>query len=233
MKMIKLKEVTKIYQSGSTKIKALNNISLEIEKGEFAVVLGPSGSGKSTLLNIIGGMDTANSGVIEIDGVDISANSEAEMENYRRNMIGFVFQFYNLIPSLTVRENVDIVISLTKNHLDVDKIIDSVGLGDRKSLFPFNLSGGELQRLSIARAVVKNPKILLCDEPTGALDTQTGIKILRLLKDTAKENGITLMIVTHNSNIKEIGDKVILIKDGEIESITKNTYPMEIEKVKW
>jgi putative ABC transport system ATP-binding protein len=231
--MIKLKEVTKIYQSGSTKIKALNNISLEIEKGEFAVVLGPSGSGKSTLLNIIGGMDTANSGVIEIDGVDISANSEAEMENYRRNMIGFVFQFYNLIPSLTVRENVDIVISLTKNHLDVDKIIDSVGLGDRKSLFPFNLSGGELQRLSIARAVVKNPKILLCDEPTGALDTQTGIKILRLLKDTAKENGITLMIVTHNSNIKEIGDKVILIKDGEIESITKNTYPMEIEKVKW
>lgn len=155
------------------------------------------------------------------------------MENYRRNMIGFVFQFYNLIPSLTVRENVDIVISLTKNHLDVDKIIDSVGLGDRKSLFPFNLSGGELQRLSIARAVVKNPKILLCDEPTGALDTQTGIKILRLLKDTAKENGITLMIVTHNSNIKEIGDKVILIKDGEIESITKNTYPMEIEKVKW
>jgi putative ABC transport system ATP-binding protein len=233
LKMIKLKEVTKIYQSGSTKIKALNNISLEIEKGEFAVVLGPSGSGKSTLLNIIGGMDTANSGVIEIDGVDISANSEAEMENYRRNMIGFVFQFYNLIPSLTVRENVDIVISLTKNHLDVDKIIDSVGLGDRKSLFPFNLSGGELQRLSIARAVVKNPKILLCDEPTGALDTQTGIKILRLLKDTAKENGITLMIVTHNSNIKEIGDKVILIKDGEIESITKNTYPMEIEKVKW
>ncbi len=231
--MIKLKEVTKIYQSGSTKIKALNNISLEIEKGEFAVVLGPSGSGKSTLLNIIGGMDTANSGVIEIDGVDISANSEAEMENYRRNMIGFVFQFYNLIPSLTVRENVDIVTSLTKNHLDVDKIIDSVGLGDRKSLFPFNLSGGELQRLSIARAVVKNPKILLCDEPTGALDTQTGIKILRLLKDTAKENGITLMIVTHNSNIKEIGDKVILIKDGEIESITKNTYPMEIEKVKW
>ena len=233
MKMIKLKEVTKIYQSGSTKIKALNNISLEIEKGEFAVVLGPSGSGKSTLLNIIGGMDTANSGVIEIDGVDISANSEAEMENYRRNMIGFVFQFYNLIPSLTVRENVDIVTSLTKNHLDVDKIIDSVGLGDRKSLFPFNLSGGELQRLSIARAVVKNPKILLCDEPTGALDTQTGIKILRLLKDTAKENGITLMIVTHNSNIKEIGDKVILIKDGEVESITKNTYPMEIEKVKW
>ncbi len=231
--MIKLKEVTKIYQSGSTKIKALNNISLEIEKGEFAVVLGPSGSSKSTLLNIIGGMDTANSGVIEIDGVDISANSEAEMENYRRNMIGFVFQFYNLIPSLTVRENVDIVTSLTKNHLDVDKIIDSVGLGDRKSLFPFNLSGGELQRLSIARAVVKNPKILLCDEPTGALDTQTGIKILRLLKDTAKENGITLMIVTHNSNIKEIGDKVILIKDGEIESITKNTYPMEIEKVKW
>ncbi len=231
--MIKLKEVSKIYQSGLTKIKALNNISLEIEKGEFAVVLGPSGSGKSTLLNIIGGMDTASSGVIEIDGVDISANSEAEMENYRRSMIGFVFQFYNLIPSLTVRENVDIVTSLTKNHLDVDKIIDSVGLGDRKSLFPFNLSGGELQRLSIARAVVKNPKILLCDEPTGALDTQTGIKILRLLKETAKENGITLMIVTHNSNIKEIGDKVILIKDGEIESIIKNTNPMEIEQVKW
>ncbi|NMD38221.1 MAG: ABC transporter ATP-binding protein [Christensenellaceae bacterium] len=231
--MIKLKEISKIYQSGSTKIRALNNISLEIRKGEFAVVLGTSGSGKSTLLNIIGGMDTASGGEIEVDGVDISKKSETEMENYRRNMIGFVFQFYNLIPSLTVRENVDIVTSLTEDHLNVDEIIDSVGLGNRKDLFPFNLSGGELQRLSIARAVVKNPKILLCDEPTGALDTQTGIKILSLLKNTAKQNGITLIIVTHNSNIKEIGDKVILLKDGEIESIVKNTNPMDIERVKW
>lgn len=231
--MIKLKDVSKNYQSGSTKIKALNKVSLEIEKGEFAVVLGPSGSGKSTFLNIVGGMDTASSGKIIVGGIDITSNSEADMEDYRRNMIGFVFQFYNLIPSLTVRENVDIVTTLTKDHLNVDKIIDSVGLGNRKSLFPFNLSGGELQRLSIARAVVKNPKILLCDEPTGALDTQTGIKILKLLKKTAKENGITLIIVTHNSNIKEICDKVILLKDGVIESVRKNASPMDIEQVKW
>lgn len=155
------------------------------------------------------------------------------MENYRRDMIGFVFQFYNLIPSLTVRENVDIVTSLTKNHLNVDEILDSVGLKERKSLFPFNLSGGELQRLSIARAVVKKPKILLCDEPTGALDTQTGIRILRLLNDIARENGITLIIVTHNSNLKDIGDTVIQLKDGKIENIEKNTSPIEIEQVEW
>jgi putative ABC transport system ATP-binding protein len=171
--------------------------------------------------------------VIEIDGENISIKSAAEMEKYRRDMIGFVFQFYNLIPSLTVRENVDIVTSLTKGHLDVDEIIDSVGLGERKSLFPFNLSGGELQRLSIARAVVKKPKILLCDEPTGALDTKTGIRILKLLKETAKDHGITLIIVTHNSKIKEIGDTVIELKDGKIESITENRSPIDIEQVEW
>ena len=178
-------------------------------------------------------MDTPSAGTIEVGGENISIKSAAQMENYRRDMIGFVFQFYNLIPSLTVRENVDIVTSLTKDHLDVDSIIDSVGLGDRKSLFPFNLSGGELQRLSIARAVVKKPKLLLCDEPTGALDTQTGVKILRLLKDTAKENGITLIIVTHNSNLKDIADTVIQLKDGKIENIEKNADPIEIEQVKW
>jgi len=231
--MIKLSNVSKIYQSGSTEIRALDKVNLEIKKGEFTVVLGPSGSGKSTLLNLIGGMDLVSEGVIEIDGENISTKSAAEMENYRRDMIGFVFQFYNLIPSLTVRENVDIVTSLTKDHLDVDDIIDSVGLGERKSLFPFNLSGGELQRLSIARAVVKKPKILLCDEPTGALDTKTGIRILKLLKETAKDYGITLIIVTHNSKIKEIGDTVIELKDGKIESITENMNPIEIEEVEW
>ena len=229
--MIKLNNVSKIYQSGSTEIRALDKVNLEVKKGEFAVVLGPSGSGKSTLLNLIGGMDVVSEGAIEIDGENISTKSAAEMENYRRDMIGFVFQFYNLIPSLTVRENVDIVTSLTKDHLDVDDIIDSVGLGERKSLFPFNLSGGELQRLSIARAVVKKPKILLCDEPTGALDTKTGIRILKLLKETAKDYGITLIIVTHNSKIKEIGDTVIELKDGKIESITENMKPIDIEEV--
>jgi putative ABC transport system ATP-binding protein len=231
--MIKLSNVSKIYQSGSTEIRALDQVNLEIKKSEFAVVLGPSGSGKSTLLNLIGGMDVVSEGVIEIDGENISIKSAAEMEKYRRDMIGFVFQFYNLIPSLTVRENVDIVTSLTKGHLDVDEIIDSVGLGERKSLFPFNLSGGELQRLSIARAVVKKPKILLCDEPTGALDTKTGIRILKLLKETAKDYGITLIIVTHNSKIKEIGDTVIELKDGKIESITENMNPIDIEEVEW
>lgn len=231
--MIKLSNVSKIYQSGSTEIRALDKVNLEVKKGEFAVVLGPSGSGKSTLLNLIGGMDVVSEGAIEIDGENISTKSAAEMENYRRDMIGFVFQFYNLIPSLTVRENVDIVTSLTKDHLDVDDIIDSVGLGERKSLFPFNLSGGELQRLSIARAVVKKPKILLCDEPTGALDTKTGIRILKLLKETAKAYGITLIIVTHNSKIKEIGDTVIELKDGKIESITENMNPIDIEEVEW
>lgn len=231
--MIKLSNVSKIYQSGSTEIRALDKVNLEVKKGEFAVVLGPSGSGKSTLLNLIGGMDVVSEGAIEIDGENISTKSAAEMENYRRDMIGFVFQFYNLIPSLTVRENVDIVTSLTKDHLDVDDIIDSVGLGERKSLFPFNLSGGELQRLSIARAVVKKPKILLCDEPTGALDTKTGIRILNLLKETAKDYGITLIIVTHNSKIKEIGDTVIELKDGKIESITENMNPIDIEEVEW
>ncbi len=231
--MIKLSNVSKIYQSGSTEIRALDHVNLEIKKGEFAVVLGPSGSGKSTLLNLIGGMDVVSEGAIEIDGENISTKSAAEMENYRRDMIGFVFQFYNLIPSLTVRENVDIVTSLTKDHLDVDDIIDSVGLGERKSLFPFNLSGGELQRLSIARAVVKKPKILLCDEPTGALDTKTGIRILKLLKETARDHGITLIIVTHNSKIKEIGDTVIELKDGKIESITENMNPIDIEEVEW
>ena len=231
--MIKLNNVSKIYQSGSTEIRALDKVNLEVKKGEFAVVLGPSGSGKSTLLNLIGGMDVVSEGAIEIDGENISTKSAAEMENYRRDMIGFVFQFYNLIPSLTVRENVDIVTSLTKDHLDVDDIIDSVGLGERKSLFPFNLSGGELQRLSIARAVVKKPKILLCDEPTGALDTKTGIRILKLLKETAKDYGITLIIVTHNSKIKEIGETVIELKDGKIESITENMNPIDIEEVEW
>lgn len=231
--MIKLNEVSKIYKSGTNEIKALDKVCLTIEKGEFAIVLGPSGSGKSTMLNLIGGMDTVSEGKLEIDGEDITKKSAAEMENYRRDMIGFVFQFYNLIPSLTVRENVDIVTSLTKNHLNVDEILDSVGLKERKSLFPFNLSGGELQRLSIARAVVKKPKILLCDEPTGALDTQTGIRILRLLNDIARENGITLIIVTHNSNLKDIGDTVIQLKDGKIENIEKNTSPIEIEQVEW
>lgn len=233
MSLIELKEVSRVYKMGAEEIYALNKINLSIEEGEFVVILGPSGSGKSTLLNLLGGMDRPTNGVIEVENSDISNFNEKELEWYRRNYIGFVFQFYNLIPSLTARENVAIAANLTKNPLNVDKLIDSVGLTKRKNLFPSSLSGGELQRLSIARALVKNPKILLCDEPTGALDSKTGTKVLDLLKSTAKENNISLVIVTHNSKLEEIADKLIKLKDGKISSIETNKSPKRISEVQW
>lgn len=233
MSLIELKDVSRVYEMGAEKIHALNKVNLSIEKGEFVVILGPSGSGKSTLLNILGGMDRPTNGSIKVENDDISNFNEKELELYRRNYIGFVFQFYNLIPSLTARENVAIAANLTKNPLDVDKLIDSVGLTKRKNLFPSSLSGGELQRLSIARALVKNPKLLLCDEPTGALDSKTGTKVLDLLKSTAKENNISLVIVTHNSKLEHIADKLIKLKDGEINSVETNDSPMKISEVEW
>lgn len=233
MSLIELKEVSRVYKMGAEEIYALNKINLSIEEGEFVVILGPSGSGKSTLLNLLGGMDRPTNGVIEVENSDISNFNEKGLELYRRNYIGFVFQFYNLIPSLTARENVAIAANLTKNPLNVDKLIDSVGLTKRKNLFPSSLSGGELQRLSIARALVKNPKILLCDEPTGALDSKTGTKVLDLLKSTAKENNISLVIVTHNSKLEEIADKLIKLKDGKISSIETNKSPKKISEVQW
>ena len=233
MILIEFDKVSKIYKMGSDEIRALNKISLSIDKGEFTVILGPSGSGKSTLLNLLGGMDRPTEGNIIFDEQQVSSFTEKQLELYRRDSIGFVFQFYNLIPSLTSRENVAIAAKLTKNPLDTDKVIEAVGLSNRKNLFPSNLSGGELQRLSIARALVKNPKILLCDEPTGALDSATGTKVLSLLKNTAKENNIALIIVIHNSKLEEISDKLIRLKDGKILSMEKNEHPKSITEVEW
>ncbi len=233
MSLIEFKDVTRIYKMGDQEIRALDSVNFEVEEGSFTVILGPAGSGKSTTLNLLGGMDRSTSGVIKVDGEEISSYSERQLEKYRRETIGFVFQFYNLIPSLTARENVAIAAKLTDSPLDVDEIIDSVGLSNRKLLFPANLSGGELQRLSIARALVKNPKILLCDEPTGALDSETGRLVLSLLKETAKKNNIALIIVTHNASIKDVSDRLIRLKDGKVESIEDNHSPKSIEEVVW
>lgn len=233
MSLIKLKDISRVFKVGAQEIYALNKVNLSIEKGEFVVILGPSGSGKSTLLNLLGGMDRPTKGIIQVENNDIAKFNEKELELYRRNYIGFVFQFYNLIPSLTARENVAIAANLTENPLDVDQLIDSVGLSKRKNLFPSSLSGGELQRLSIARALVKNPKLLLCDEPTGALDSKTGTKVLELLKATAKENNISLVIVTHNSKLEDIADKLINLKDGKINSVEINESPKNIAEVHW
>ena len=226
--LIEFDKVSKIYKMGSDEIRALDKVDLAIGEAEFTVILGPSGSGKSTLLNLLGGMDRPTEGNIIFNGQNVAGFSEKKLELYRRESIGFVFQFYNLIPSLTARENVAIAAKLSKNPLDVDEVIEAVG-----SLFPSNLSGGELQRLSIARALVKNPKILLCDEPTGALDSATGTKVLSLLKNTAKENKIALIIVTHNSKLEEISDNLVRLKDGKILSVEKNEHPKSIMEAEW
>lgn len=231
--LIEFDKVSKIYKMGSDEIRALDKVDLAIDEAEFTVILGPSGSGKSTLLNLLGGMDRPTEGNIIFNGQNVAGFSEKKLELYRRESIGFVFQFYNLIPSLTARENVAIAAKLSKNPLDVDEVIEAVGLTKRKSFFPSNLSGGELQRLSIARALVKNPKILLCDEPTGALDSATGTKVLSLLKNTAKENKIALIIVTHNSKLEEISDNLVRLKDGKILSVEKNEHPKSIMEVEW
>lgn len=231
--MIEFKLVNKIYHMGDETIKAVDNISFTIPDETFTVILGPSGSGKSTTLNLLGGMDTATSGKILLDGEEITGLNEKQLEEYRRRKIGFVFQFYNLIPQLTAKENVAITAKMIDNALDVDEVIEGVGLKKRRNLFPSNLSGGELQRVAIARALVKRPRILLCDEPTGALDSETGKRILKLLKETAKENKISLIIVTHNANLEKIADQVIRLKDGKIQSCLMNEHPMSIDEVEW
>ncbi len=231
--MIQFESVSKIYHMGEEEIKAVDKISFTIPDEKFTVILGPSGSGKSTTLNLLGGMDTATSGKIFLDGKQITGLRPKELERYRRNQIGFVFQFYNLIPQLTAKENVGITAKMIDNPLNVDEVIKGVGLERRKNLFPSNLSGGELQRIAIARALVKRPRILLCDEPTGALDSETGKKILKLLKETAKENKISLIIVTHNSNLEKIADQVIHLKDGKVLSCVMNQHPMAIDEVNW
>lgn len=230
---VKLEEVTKIYQMGEVKIAAAAGISFEIRKGEFAVVVGPSGAGKTTVLNILGGMDTATGGAVWVDGRNIAEYSPKQLTAYRRDDIGFVFQFYNLIPNLTAQENVELALQICKEPLDAVEVLEEVGLGDRLENFPAQLSGGEQQRVSIARALAKNPKLLLCDEPTGALDYNTGKSILKLLQDTCRQRGMTVILITHNSAIAPMADRVIKIKNGKVSKMTVNDSPIPVEMIEW
>jgi len=231
--LIKVEGVTKVYQMGEVQVPALKNVDLEVLKGEFLVILGPSGSGKSTLLNIIGGMDLPTEGNVIVDGENIIGYNDKELTYYRRNNIGFVFQFYNLMVNLTARENVELATEICKNALDVDEVLETVGLGDRKDHFPSQMSGGEQQRVAIARAVAKNSDLLLCDEPTGALDFETGIKILSLLRDINRKYNKTVIIITHNVPIGDMADRVIKMRSGEIIETIVNENPIDPERIVW
>lgn len=233
MAYIELKNVNKIYQMGEVEIKALNKTSFEIEKGELVVILGPSGAGKTTCLNILGGMDAATNGKVMVDGKDITNYGNKDLIMYRRNDIGFVFQFYNLVQNLTALENVELAVQLCKDHLQPKTILNKVGLQKRMNNFPSQLSGGEQQRVAIARAIAKNPKLLLCDEPTGALDYKTGKQILKLLEETARKENMTVIIITHNAAIAPMADKVIKFKNGGVEDIIINKKPTPIDKIEW
>lgn len=230
---IEVKNISKSYTMGEVVIKAIDNISFNIEKGELVVILGPSGAGKTTVLNILGGMDTADKGTIIIDGVDISKYKKKELTNYRRYDIGFVFQFYNLVGNLTALENVSLASQICKHPKDSMETLKSVGLLDRINHFPAQLSGGEQQRVSIARALAKNPKLLLCDEPTGALDSKTGKKVLSVLQNTCHKTGMTTIIITHNAIISEMADKVIKIKNGKVDNVIINDHPKLVEEIEW
>lgn len=233
MAFVELKDVRKSYHMGEITIHAVDGISFTIEKGEFVVIVGPSGAGKTTVLNILGGMDTATSGEIRVDGVNIASYSEKKLTGYRRNDIGFVFQFYNLVQNLTVKENVELATQICKHPLDIDETIEAVGLKERASNFPAQLSGGEQQRVAIARALAKNPKLLLCDEPTGALDYNTGKQILKLLQDTCRQRGVSVVVITHNLALTAMGDKVIKVRNGKIDSITINEHPLPVERIEY
>ena len=233
MAYIKFNKVSKIYDMGDIQVKALDKVSFEIEKGELVVILGPSGAGKTTALNILGGMDRLTSGKILIDGKEIHTLKEKDLITYRRQDIGFVFQFYNLVQNLTALENVELAVQLCKDHLNPAQTLNKVGLKNRKNNFPAQLSGGEQQRVAIARAIAKNPKLLLCDEPTGALDYKTGKQILKLLEDTVRQEKMTVIIITHNSSLAPMADKVIRFKSGKVEEVTINKNPTPIEKIEW
>lgn len=233
MSFLTLEGVGKTYKTGSVEVEALKDVSFGLDDGDFAVVLGSSGAGKTTLLNLLGGMDNATAGKIVLDGKDVTSLDKRKLTEYRRTDVGFVFQFYNLMPNLTALENVEIAVEICKNHLDPAEVLKEVGLEERLSNFPARLSGGEQQRVSIARAIAKNPKLLLCDEPTGALDYATGKKILKLLHDVSKQRKRLVIIVTHNSALKDMADKVIHIKSGMIERIETNANPMPIEEIEW
>ena len=233
MAYIEFKNVDKIYKMGEVEIKALNKTSFEIEKGELVVILGPSGAGKTTCLNILGGMDSATCGKVLVDKKDITNYSDKELIMYRRNDIGFVFQFYNLVQNLTALENVELAVQLCKDHLNPKTILNKVGLQKRMDNFPSQLSGGEQQRVAIARAIAKNPKLLLCDEPTGALDYKTGKQILKLLEETARKEKMTVIIITHNAAIAPMADKVIKFKNGSASDIIINKKPKSIDEIEW
>ena len=233
MAFIELSNVNKTYQMGEVEIHALQDTSFEIEKGELVCILGPSGAGKTTCLNILGGMDTATSGRLVVDGVDITGLKGKDLIRYRRNDIGFVFQFYNLVQNLTAVENVELAVQMCKDHLNPEAVMEKVGLGERLLNFPSQLSGGEQQRVAIARAIAKNPKLLLCDEPTGALDYKTGKQILALLEETSRKGKMTVVIITHNSAIAGIADKVIHFKNGTVERIDRNENPVPVERSEW
>ena len=230
---VKLENVRKIYQMGEVEIRAVDGIDFEIGKGEFVVIVGPSGAGKTTVLNILGGMDTATSCKVLVDGNDVAQYTNRQLIGYRREDIGFVFQFYNLVPNLTALENVELALQICKEPLDAKTVLEEVGLGERLNNFPAQLSGGEQQRVSIARALAKNPKLLLCDEPTGALDYNTGKAILKLLQDTCRNKGMTVIVITHNSALAPMADRVIHIKNGRVESMEMNAHPVPVETIEW
>ena len=233
MAYIEFKNIVKEYKMGEVTIKALNNTNFEIEKGELVVIVGPSGAGKTTTLNILGGMDKATSGEVIVDGKEITKLNDKKLIEYRRNDIGFVFQFYNLVQNLTAKENVELATQICSDALDVNEILEKVGLSDRKDNFPAQLSGGEQQRVAIARAIAKNPKLLLCDEPTGALDYKTGKSILKLLQEMARKEKMTVAIITHNGAIAPMEDKVIHFKNGTAEKIEINDNPISIDEIEW
>ena len=233
MAFVDFKNVGKTYKMGEVEIKALRDATFQVEKGELVVIVGPSGAGKTTLLNILGGMDTLSTGTVMLDGQEISAMNKKQLTNYRRHDVGFVFQFYNLIGNLTALENVELANQICKNPLDAAQVLRDVGLGDRMKNFPSQLSGGEQQRVAIARALAKNPKLLLCDEPTGALDYQTGKAILQLLQDTGRKTGMTVIIITHNSALTSMADRVIRVKNGTVSSVELNEFPQNIAEIEW
>lgn len=230
---IRFDHVKKVYQAGEVPVTALHDVSFEIEKGEICVIVGESGAGKTTLLNILGGMDSLTEGTIFVGGRDLSSFDKRELTDYRRGDVGFVFQFYNLIPNLTALENIQIAAMLTKDALDPRRVLEQVGLAGRSGNFPAQLSGGEQQRIAIARALAKNPKLLLCDEPTGALDYQTGKTILKLLQDTSREHGMTVIIITHNKALCAMADRVIRVKSGTVQSVELNKTVIPVEEIEW
>lgn len=233
MAIVTFENVSRVYKSGDHELKALDNVNLSLDEGKFVVILGPSGAGKSTLLNLLGGLDSPTSGTITVDGKDISTLSDNELAEYRAAKVGFVFQFYNLVPTLTVYENVALVEEIAPNALDPKQMLEEVGLADHAKNFPAELSGGEQQRVSIARALAKNPQILLCDEPTGALDSETGVLVLKLLLKMARTYGKTIVIVTHNQNIAKMADVVVRVKNGKIKSCEEQANPMSADDIEW